>query len=92
MEPSCLARESTRAGTVQPGRGPIFATEACEYSARIGHGTSVINFGRARFAACEVPPDKALRWIAPMIMEYTSPAWSFLSSECSNNLGTLKMS
>ena len=52
----------------------------------------MINFGRARFAACEVPPDKALRWIAPMIMEYTSPAWSFLSSECSNNLGTLKMS
>ena len=43
----------------EPGSAE-FGTKAGEYWARIGHGTRLINFGRARFDAFEVPPDKQL--------------------------------
>ena len=38
-----------------------FETEARDYWARIGHGAGVINFDSTRFAAHEIPPDKARR-------------------------------
>ena len=41
----------------EPGSAE-FGTKTGEYWARIGHGTRLINFGRARFDAFEVPPDK----------------------------------
>jgi hypothetical protein len=41
----------------EPGSAE-FGTKAGQHWARIGHGTRLINFGRARFDAFEVPPDK----------------------------------
>jgi hypothetical protein len=42
----------------------IFETEARDYWARIGPGAGVINFDSIRFAAHEIPPDKARREVA----------------------------
>jgi hypothetical protein len=42
----------------------IFETEARDYWARIGPGAGVINFDSTRFAAHEIPPDKARREVA----------------------------
>ena len=38
------APDSVRSGNVQLGEGRPFETEVCEYWARIGHGSRLINF------------------------------------------------
>jgi hypothetical protein len=70
---AALVSAVRRPGTAPPHRrhlmwrGPIFHNESREYRARIRHGSGVINFGRARFAAFVVAPDTALKQIAPMM-------------------------
>jgi len=60
--PDLLAGPSARSG--RPIGTPWRQCAACQYWARIGHGSGLINFSRARFVAHEVVPDKALRHIA----------------------------
>jgi hypothetical protein len=58
-----LARANPHWRLPEPER-PIFETEARDYWARIGRGAGVINFDFTRFAAHEIPPDKARREVA----------------------------
>jgi hypothetical protein len=63
--PGCLIRSRAICMLLITDRKcPATRCCACEYWARIGHGSGLINFNGARFAAHEVTPDKARRVIA----------------------------
>jgi hypothetical protein len=83
------ANPGPRSHDTEPGSAE-FGTKAGEYWARIGHGTSLINFGRTRLEAFEVRADKALWYSRADDHEILMTSPAVLVIGCSNNFRTLK--